>query len=342
MSGDARTATGLLVDAFGDWRTCRTGSLPLPAPGPGEVRVEIEAAALNFPDLMMIAGTYQTRPDPPFVAGRDAAGRVAECGPGVARLAVGDRVALQAVHGAFADRISVPETRVARLPESVGARAGAAAATVLATAHVALERRAGLRPGERVLVTGAAGGVGTATLRLARHLGAVPVAVVSSAEKAAFAEAHGAAHVLRSDSMTDPRRELREALRAKGLDGVDVLLDVVGGEMFHAGLRALRPEGRLLTVGYTSGELPAAPVNYLLLKDIAVIGSPLEHYLRNAGEAVQRRLEDLFAELGAEALAAMVSRSLPFGRFADAAAAVEGRTALGKIVIEMQPAEPDV
>ncbi len=327
---------GLVVKQFGDWRDVEVGNVELSPVGPEDILVDVEAASLNFPDLLLIEGRYQARPQLPFIAGRDAAGLVRECGAAVTRFSIGDRVAVQAPHGAFADQIVVAANRAARLPDALSFAAGAASATIFATAHVAFDIRARLQPGERVLVTGAAGGVGTAMLQLCRLRGAIPIALVSSEQKAAFARAHGAEAVIRTDLIGDLRDGLRQALSDEGFDGVDVVADVVGGDVFDASLRVLRPEGRLLVVGFTSGRIPEMRANYVLLKNIAILGSPLEHYLEISGAGVMQALEKILVEIPNADLEAIVTASFPLSEFEHAAEQVIARKVLGKEVLVLK------
>lgn len=329
-------ARGLLVKQFGDWRDVEVGNVQLPPVGPNDILVDVEAASLNFPDLLLIEGKYQTRPQVPFIAGRDAAGVVRECGAKVTRLSAGDRVAVQAPHGAFADRVVVAANRAARLPNALSFAGGAASATVFATAHVALDIRARLQPGEHVLVTGAAGGVGTALLQLCRLRGAIPIALVSSEEKAAFAQTHGAEMVIRTDLISDLRDGLRLALTDEGVAGVDVVADVVGGDVFDASLRVLRSEGRLLVIGFTSGRIPEMRANYVLLKNIAILGSPLEHYLEISGAGVMQALEQILLEIPTADLEAIVTARFPLSEFEQAAEQVVARKVLGKEVLTLK------
>jgi NADPH2:quinone reductase len=326
-------ARGLVVKQFGDWRNVEMGNVELPSVGPNDILVDVEAVSLNFPDLLLIEGKYQARPEVPFIAGRDAAGVVRECGAEVTRHSVGDRVAVQVTHGAFADRLIVAADRAARLPDALSFAAGAASATVFATAHVALDIRARLQPGERVLVAGAAGGVGTAMLQLCRLRGGIPIALVSSEQKAAFVRMQGAEAVIRTDLISDLHDGLRQALSDEGFDGVDVVADVVGGDVFDASLRVLRPEGRMLVVGFTSGRIPEMRANYALLKNIAILGSPLEHYLEISGVEVMQALEKIFVEIPTNDLEAIVTARFPLSDFNYAAEQLISRKVLGKEVL---------
>lgn len=324
---------GILIERFGPWADVRLAERPVPQPGRGELLVAVEAASLNFPDLLMIEGKYQFRPPLPAFAGREAAGRVVAVGEGVSRFAPGDRVAAQARYGAFAERVLVSENRCFALPANIDATLAAAAGTVFATAHVALVMRGGLRRGETVLVTGAAGGVGLATIQLAKLLGARTVALVSSKEKEEAVRRHGADHVVRVDQIENLREDLRNVIKTQGIDGVDVVLDVVGGDSFDATIRCLRPGGRLLVVGFTSGRIPDLKVNYLLLKNIAVIGSPLDAHFEWKTDEIRTAMRTLFEHVAAGRLDPGISATYKLADFHEAARLIADRKVIGKVVL---------
>ena len=237
-----------------------------PTPGPGDVLVEVHRVGLSFPDLLLSKGEYQLRPEPPFTLGVDVAGSVVAVGADVTRFAAGDRVAGVLPHGGAAELAVVPEPFVFPLPDGLTFDAAAAIPMNYLTAHFALVERGGLREGETVLVHGAAGGVGTATLQVARGLGARTIGVVSTEEKAEVARRAGAGEVVLLDGFRDAVAGLTDG-------GVDVVLDVVGGEVFLDSLRLLAPQGRLLVVGFASGQgIPEVKVNRLLLNNTDVRG----------------------------------------------------------------------
>lgn len=324
---------GILIERFGPWTDVRMAERPVAQPGRGELLVAVEAASLNFPDLLMIEGKYQFKPPLPAFAGREAAGRVIAIGEGVTHFAPGDRVAAQARCGAFAERVLVSENRCFALPANMDAALAAAAGTVFATAHVALVMRAGLRRGETVLVTGAAGGVGLATIQLAKLLGAHTVAMVSSQDKEEAVRRHGADHVIRVDRIANLREELRDAIKGQGIDGADVVMDVVGGDSFDGAVRCLRPGGRLLVVGFTSGRIPDIKVNYLLLKNIAIIGSPLDFHFAWKPDEIREAMRGLFEHVAAGRLDPGISATYKLADFQAAARLVADRKVIGKIVL---------
>jgi NADPH2:quinone reductase len=323
----------LLVDAYGDWRRVKLASIDAPEPGPGEVLIEAQAASLNFADLLMIEGKYQVRPALPFVPGRDVAGRIVSIGEGVTGFAVGDRVAAHARSGAFAELAVTPAAACVVLPSAVSFEAAAASATIFATVVAALGMRAKLQPNDWVLITGAAGGVGSAGIQYARVLGARVAALVSSSEKENAARELGAEVVVRSDLIADLRDGLRQALAAKGIEGVAVVIDVVGGDTFDAAIRCVAPEGRLIVVGFASGRIPQIAANYLLLKDIAVVGSSLGRLIGSANPDFRRQLQASFAMLADGRMKAPIEGTYPLSDFQAAAARIAERKVIGKIVL---------
>jgi NADPH2:quinone reductase len=236
-----------------------------PQAGPGQVLVDVHAAGVNFPDLLMSKGLYQLRPDLPFTPGSECAGVVREAPEG-SEFQPGDRVAAFPILGGFAETVSVPSEFVFPLPDSVSFRAGAALPMNYLTVHFALLRRGRLQAGETVLVHGAAGGIGTATIQLAKALGARVIACVSTEEKAAVSRAAGADDAVLADGFLQSVKELTDGR------GVDVVVDPVGGDRFTDSLRSLAVEGRLLVIGFTGGEIPTVRVNRLLLNNISVVG----------------------------------------------------------------------
>ena len=245
----------------------RVVDVPEPVPGPGEVLVEVHAVGVSFPDLLLSQGLYQVKPEPPFTLGIDLAGVVISAPEGLVGIGPGARVAAVVLYGAAAERAVVPASAVFPLPDRTSYDEGAALPLNYLTALFALRERGQVREGETVLVHGAAGGVGTATLQIARALGVRTIAVVSSVEKAAFARATGADETVLRDGFKDAVATLT------GGRGVDAVLDVVGGEAFTDSLRCLGEQGRMLVVGFASGEgIPEVKVNRLLLNNVDVRG----------------------------------------------------------------------
>lgn len=313
--------------------------LPDPVPGAGEVLVGIEAIGLNYPDALMVQGKYQKRPDPPFVPGRDCAGTVLAVGAGVEGIRPGDRVVAQVFKGAFADKVAAPLERVFPLPAGISAEDAAGAITVFNTAYVATVMRAGIKAGDRVVVTGAAGGVGLAATQLAKARGAEVVAIVSTEEKARLARDNGADHVVipRDASEDGLKAMFKEEVR--GLwpddDGVDVVIETVGDPMFTAALRALGFGGRMIVVGFAAGKIPAAKTNYLLYNNIGVLGAPLDIQFDKAREEIRAGTAWWLGLIAEGRARANVSRKLPFERLMEGLQDLIDRKAVGKTIVAL-------
>ena len=238
-----------------------------PLVGPGCVRVKVEAAAVNFPDVLVVAGEYQIKLPPPFVPGSELAGTVVEVADEVPSVAVGRRVFAATLQGAFAEEAVVPASALTLIPEGVDSATAAAFGVAHRTAHHTLRSVARLQPGERLVVLGAGGGVGLAAVQLGVHMGAEVTAVASSTEKLDVAGAAGAKALLNHRD-----GDLRGQLKAALPEGSDVVVDPVGGDLAEPALRSLHRGGRFVTVGYASGTIPRIPLNLVLLKGIEIHG----------------------------------------------------------------------
>ena len=301
--------------------------VPEPAAGDG-VLFEVRAAGVSFPDVLQARGLYQARVEPPYVPGVEAAG-VVRAAPEGSGLRPGDRVAAMTQGGGWAE-VAVADPALAfPIPEALDFAQGAGLVLNYHTALFALVTRGRLRAGETVLVHGAAGGVGTATLQIARGLGARTIAVVSTDEKERVAREAGADEVVRSGgAWRDEARELTDG-------GVDVVVDPVGGDRFVDSLRALREGGRLVVVGFTAGSIPEVRVNRLLLRNLDVVGAGWGAWMaahpddgRAIGERVHRLADD-------GVVRPVVGARFPLEAAADAMRLVEGRGALGKVVLDV-------
>jgi NADPH2:quinone reductase len=304
---------------------------PDPLPGDGEVRIEVAAAGINFPDVLVIAGQYQVKTPPPFVPGSELAGVVGAVGPGVTRLRPGDRVIATPELGAFAEQCVVAERLCTSLPAALDFEQGAGFTITYATAYHAFRQSTELKPGETVLVLGAAGGVGVAAVEVAKALGVRVIAAASSAEKLQFALEAGADLTINYSDVA-----LRDAVRERtGGAGVDVVFDPVGGALAEQAFRSLAWHGRYLVIGFASGDIPNFAANIALLKEASLIGVWWGTWTRhNPQDALtnMRELADL-AESGT--LKPRVTASFPLERYADAFAAITERRALGKVVLTM-------
>lgn len=308
--------------------------LPTPVPGRGEVLVDVRAAAINFPDLLVIAGKYQVKPPLPFVPGKECAGVVAALGPDTSGFAVGDPVMVQVEYGAFAEAVAAPATHCYRVPAGIGFDAAAAVGIAYQTAHFALVDRAQVKAGETVLVTGATGSVGIAAMQLARAFGCTAIAGLTTPAKADVARENGADHVV-DLTVPDIRDRLRADVRAAVGGGVDVVIEIVGGDVFEAALRTLEFRGRLVVVGFTGGVIPAVKANYLLLKNIAVTGVNWSEYRDRDSAWVHRVQDEIFALCVAGKLDVPVQARFPLDRFVAGFAVLQDRQVRGKVVLTM-------
>jgi NADPH2:quinone reductase len=295
-------------------------------PGEGVV-VDVRAAAVSFPDVLQTRGLYQYKPDMPFVPGAEVGGTVSSA-PDDSGLSPGDRVAAFTAMGGMAEVAVAPAFMTFPLPDELDFAQGAALILNYHTAFFALKLRGRLESGERVLVHGAAGGVGTATLQVAKGLGASTVAVVSSDEKEKVAREAGADEVVRSDG---PWRE--QVVELTG-GGVDVVLDPVGGDRFTDSLRSLREDGRVVVVGFTGGEIPQVKVNRLLLRNTEVVGAGWGAYAMSR-PPLNREIADELARMVDEGVVRpIVGARFPLAQGADAMKLIDDRKATGKVVLE--------
>jgi NADPH:quinone reductase len=296
-------------------------------PGPGQVRLTIKACGLNFADLLMQNGTYQDIPAYPFTLGMELSGVVDAIGDSVKGMKIGDRVAVFAGHGGLAEQGVFDASRVLPLPDGMSFEHAAAFQIAYVTSHVALEDRARLLPGETLLVTGAAGGVGLTAVEIGKRMGARVIAHARGADKLAVAKAAGADHLI------EDGEDLRE--RVKALGGADVVYDAVGGDAFRAAFRACRPGGRLLSIGFASGDVPQIPANHLMVKNLSVIGFYIGGYMKVRPHVITDSLKILLDWYHAGDLHPHVSHTLPLSRVAEGLEILRSRKSTGKVVITM-------
>lgn len=305
----------------------------VPAPDAGEVLIDVHAAGINFPDLLVIDGKYQYLPPLPFVPGKECAGVVNSIGAGVTTLKPGDRVMVQVEYGAYAQQVTTKAVNCHVIPDAISFPEASAMGLTYNTAHFALVERAQMKPGESVLVTGAAGGVGLATVQVAKALGATVLAAVSNADKAAAAKAAGADHII-DTSVADLRESLRaQVFAAVGKRGVDIVVDNVGGDVFDASMRAVGWSGRLVIVGFAGGRIPEIKAGHLLVKNIAAIGLQFSDYRDREPEKCRVVRQQLFDLYSAGKLKPYVMATYPLARYAEALALVKGRKVIGKVVL---------
>lgn len=294
---------------------------------PGEARVRVGAAAVNYPDVLLVADKYQISVPPPFVPGSEFAGEVIETCGKTAGFTAGDRVTGTGLYGAFAEEVAVPAAGLSRIPDGLGLQDAAAFGVAYRTAYHALRSMARLRAGDRLVVLGAGGGVGLAAVQVGVALGAHVTAVASSTEKLDAARGYGAQQVINHRSSP-----LRAALRDALPDGADAVLDPVGGELSEPALRALRRGGRFVTVGFASGVIPRIPLNLVLVKGVHVLGFqfqdvPAEEFGRNEDE-----LRELLA---GGRVRPHIGAVYPLAETAAALRHVADGRAVGKVVIDV-------
>ncbi|MCU1588129.1 MAG: Alcohol dehydrogenase zinc-binding domain protein [Frankiales bacterium] len=289
----------------------------------GKVLVDVHVAGVNYPDVLMSRGEYQMKPDLPFIPGSEIAGTVLE-GAG---FQPGQRVAGFSVLGGYAERAAVDPSVLFPLPDRVSFEAGAALLMNYLTVDFALARRGALAKGETILVQGAAGGIGVATIQLAKVMGARVIAVVSSEEKGEVARKAGADDVVLADGFLAQVKELT------GGRGVDLVMDPVGGDRFTDSLRSLAQEGRLLVVGFTGGTIPEVKVNRLLLNNISVVGVGWGAFWMRGPAYLQEQWARLLPHLENGSLDPLVGNSYPLEKAADALLELDERRALAKVVL---------
>jgi NADPH:quinone reductase len=303
--------------------------LPDPSVGPGEVVVNVAAAALNFFDLLIVAGKYQYKPAFPFSPAAEFAGTVSAVGDGVSQFAPGDRVMGYCGWGAARERLAIDARRLAKLPPGLDFDRAAGLSVTYGTSYYALKDRAGLKRGETLAVLGASGGVGLAAVELGRQMGARVIACASSDDKLAFARQHGA-----DETVNYAKEDLRDALKRLGGErGIDVVYDPVGGPYAEAALRSLGWLGRFLVVGFAAGEIPKLPLNLVLLKSCDVRGVFWGSWTEREPEAHRANSDDLVRWCAEGKLSAHVHSVYPLTDAARAMRDIAERKALGKVVL---------
>ncbi len=317
-------------DSFGVPRSVlQLRELPAPKPGEGECLVLTRAVALNFPDILLVEGKYQFKPELPAIPGMEAMGVVEQSGPG-SRFKPGQRVLVSVLNGAFAEQLVAQDALMLEVPEGMSDEAAAGFHVTYQTSYFALVHRAALRPGEWLLVHGAAGGVGTSAVQLGKALGARVIATAGGLKKCEVAKACGA------DFVIDTRSQdfVAEVKRITEGRGADVIYDPVGGETFEKSTKVIAFEGRILVIGFASGTIPTVSVNRLLLKTAAVVGLQWGAYKLIAPEKVEaahRALCDLFT--AGKIKPVIFDRRLGFEQLLDGLDALSSREAFGKVVL---------
>lgn len=321
----------VLCRKFGPPEDLKIEEVPTPTAGNGEVIVEIHAAGVNFADVLMVAGTYQVKPPLPFTPGLEFAGVVAEIGAGVQGWSIGDRVMGAPMQGgSFAQYIRMPADRLFRLPPEVSFELASGFLVGHGTAAFSLQHRARAHRGETVLITGAGGGVGVAAVGVAKRIGAFVIAAAGSDDKLAIATAHGA-HATVNYTTEDMREKIKAITKGRG---VDVVLDVVGGAPFEAALRSTAPWARVVIVGFASGDIPRIRAEYLLMKNITVLGSGFGGAIANYPAVARETIDELLALHEKEPFHAEIAAELGLDGVSAALHRIANRDVAGKLMIK--------
>ena len=317
----------LVCETLGPVNSHRVQEIPDPVPGKRQVAVRVHACGVNFADTLIVQGKYQERPELPFVPGSEVAGEVIALGEGVKGIALGQRVMALTSVGGFAEIALAAADTLIPLPDGIDFIDAAAFTVAYGTSHVALETRAQLKAGETLIINGASGGVGLTALEIGKMMGATVIGLASTEEKRALVAERGADHVF---DVADP--DLRDKVKALG--GADVGYDVVGGDAFNTMLRCMKFEGRLLTVGFASGEIPQVPANLLLVKNISVVGVYWGSYARNNPSVLMKSLVQLTQWLKEGQLRPHVSAVYSLDEATKGLEALVNRQSVGKVVIK--------
>jgi len=300
-----------------------------PQPGKGQVKIGVHACGVNFPDTLIIEGKYQIKPEMPFSPGSEVSGEILEIGEGVTGYKPGDRVIGMTGYGGFAEEVVADTQRIMPLPETMDYPTGAGFAMTYGTSYYALKQRGWLMPGETLLVFGASGGVGLAAVEIGKAMGARVIAGASTDEKLQVAKEHGADELLNysKEKIRDRVKELTDG------KGADVIYDPVGGDAFDEAMRCINWDGRLLVIGFTSGRIPQAPANLILLKTISVVGVFWGNFTARDPKTNAENFAQLFRWHAEGKLKPLISAQYPLEKAADALHAILERKVTGKVVL---------
>ncbi len=316
---------------FGPLEDLRLEEVAVPAAGAGQVRIRVAACGINFPDILLVQGKYQVRPPLPFFPGGEVAGTISAIGAGVQGLSIGQRVMATIFWGGLAEEVLAPAQAIVVVPDPMDMLTAAVFQGGHTTAYHALRQRGTLQSGETLLVLGASGGVGMAAMQIGRAMGARVIGAVGSVAKADALRADGFAEIIDYG-----REDLREAVRGlTGGAGVDVVFDPVGGELFGQACRTARRNGRILIVGFASGQIGQYATNLALLKENAVIGVNYQQFFVHERAAVDRNFEELMMLYARGAVRPRIDRVFDLHEAIDALAAVAARSVIGKAVVRI-------
>lgn len=319
----------ILCHEYGPPEKLVVGEVPTPEPGPGSVRVRVKAAGVNFPDALLVQGLYQAKPAFPFIPGTEIAGVVEKLGEGARTFKVGDRVVGYSGFGGFAEEVVVEESRIQPLDDAMPFDVAAGFTTTYATAIHALTQRANMQPGETLLVLGAAGGVGLATVEIGKAMGARVIAAASTADKLALTRKHGA-----DATINYKEEDLRAALKElTGGAGPDVVFDPVGAEFAEPVFRSIAWGGRYLVIGFAGGDIPQIKLNLPLLKGASIIGVFWGTFAKKTPKAHAKNMQQLFQWYKDGLLKPYIDMRVPLEQGKDALRHLLDRKAKGKVII---------
>lgn len=314
-------------------RTLTWQSVEEPAPADDELLISVKAASINFPDALVIEGKYQIRLEPPFIPGMEVAGEVLATGAAIRGFTVGDRVsAVLPEFGGFAERITVHADHAVQIPDKLPFDIAACVPSVWATVYYGLVHRAALVTGETVLVLGAAGGIGSASITLAKKLGATVIAAVGSEHKATIARSLGADHVI-NYSQCSLKEKVKDITQGQG---ADIVIDPVGGDLTEQALRAIAWDGRHLVIGFAAGDIPAISTHLLLLKSASMVGVNFGGFTANFGGSAKKICETVNDMMANDhSIWPLISSHIPMQAGSEAIASLPGRNSIGKIVLTL-------
>ncbi|ARB47652.1 MULTISPECIES: NADPH:quinone oxidoreductase family protein [Alcanivoracaceae] len=304
--------------------------VPSPAVGADGIKVRVKAAGLNFPDTLIIEGKYQIKPELPFSPGGEMSGEIVEVGENVKGYKPGQRVMGLTGYGSFAEEMVVTADRVIPVPDGMSDEQAAGFSMVYGTSYHALKQRANLQPGETLLVMGASGGVGLAAVELGKAMGAKVIAAASTADKLEVAREAGA-----DDLINYTEEDLKDVLKSRYPQGIDVIYDPVGDRFTEPALRNMAWNGRFLIIGFAAGEIPKIPANLPLLKGCSVVGVFWGTFTRKEPEAHIQNVKDLMRMFAEGKINPKVSEVFPFEEYEQALAALSSRRAKGKVVLKV-------
>ena len=329
----------VLCKEFGPPETLVVEDIASPEPGPGQVVLDVHAAAVNFPDTLIIENKYQFKPPLPFAPGGEVAGVVSKLGEGASMYKIGDRVIGSCGHGGFVEELAIPETSCVPVPDSMDLETASALVLTYGTSYYALKDRAYIKPGENLLVMGAAGGVGLAAVELGKAMGARVIAAASSEEKLQVCRDHGADETLLYKTgglSSDDQKAFSEEIKTlTGGKGVDVVYDAIGGDYAEPAVRAMAWGGRYLVVGFVAGYIPKIPLNLTLLKGTSLVGVFWGRFNAEQPKDARQNIIELMGMLNDGTIKPHISGVYPLEESAEALMQMAARKVTGKLVIDM-------